>query len=36
MGSGFLSGRLLRLTGHTRSVVKGRPQCIVSHVQICK
>ena len=32
----YLSGRQLKLTGHTKTLVNGNRQCLVAHIQICK
>ncbi len=32
----YLSGRALKLTGQTKTLVNGNRQCIVAHIQICK
>ncbi len=32
----YLSGRPLKLTGQTKTLVNGKRQCIVAHIQICK
>ena len=32
----YLSGRPLKLTGQTKTLVNGNRQCIVAHIQICK
>ena len=33
--SRFLRGHTLRLAGHTRTRIAGKPQCFVAHLKIC-